>query len=407
MRPGSFISYALLLAPAVCRVVPLPPQQSSICNLTSLVKSINNRDAEVEPPSEFSIFAANPPPGGFTPFFDKYRCRGHKLLKACMFGEDRAREFVKRIDTSFDSTLEKELALWGYTENEMIADSQCEFDLSFELEFKALGIKAESKENDGPNECFWWQHWDDDKKDESGKVIPKEKQTYVVNDKTYRSTGARAIIGANAKDGIIYLLNHKSAYEGAKELWGVESPPADELPQLTDTSDMAWGVWRRVHPDGQKLDKIKMFFSVLIINKITQQLISEALKTYKVAAGQSRVSSLPRWPGLTFDLESAEGKAMLGSPNGIAVGYFLAQHKNQLGGNKYVTKAQVWADQLGSTPSIIFYVANAPAQPPEEPDEDIWNTRRSLDGTQGLGNAVKRSADGKNVIREHIILAKL
>ena len=76
---------------------------------------------------------------------------------------------------------------------------------------------------------------------------------------------------------------------------------------------MAWGVWRRVHPDGQKLDKIKMFFSVLIINKITQQLISEALKTYKAAAGQSRVSSLPRWPGLTFDMESAEGKAMLGT----------------------------------------------------------------------------------------------
>ena len=85
----------------------------------------------------------------------------------------------------------------------------------------------------------------------------------------------------------------------------------------------------------------------------------------------------------------------------------MAQHKKQLGGNKYVTKAQVWADQLGSTPSIIFYVANAPAQPPEESEEDIWNTKRSLDGTQGLGNAVKRSADGKNVIREHIILAKL
>ena len=186
MRPGSLISYALLLAPAACRVVPMPPQQNSICNLTSPVRSFDNRDAEVEPPSDFSIFAANPPPGAFTTFFEKYRCRGHKLWKACMFEEDRAREFVKRVDTPFDSTLEKELALWGYTENEVIADSQCEFDLSFELEFKALGVKAESKENNGPNECFWWQHWDDDKKDESGEEIPKGKQNYVVNDKTYR-----------------------------------------------------------------------------------------------------------------------------------------------------------------------------------------------------------------------------
>jgi hypothetical protein len=31
----------------------------------------------------------------------------------------------------------------------------------------------------------------------------------------------------------------------------------------------------------------------------------------------------------------------LGSPNGLAVGYFLAQHKRQLGG-KYVSKINVF-----------------------------------------------------------------
>lgn len=47
-----------------------------------------------------------------------------------------------------------------------------------------------------------------------------------------------------------------------------------------------------------------------------------ALKSYKVPEGQERHKFLPRWPGIEFSIETPEGKAMLGSPNGIAAGYF-------------------------------------------------------------------------------------
>lgn len=47
-----------------------------------------------------------------------------------------------------------------------------------------------------------------------------------------------------------------------------------------------------------------------------------ALKTYQVPEGDTRRTILPKWPGLAFKIETDEGKVMLGSPNGIAAGYF-------------------------------------------------------------------------------------
>lgn len=59
-----------------------------------------------------------------------------------------------------------------------------------------------------------------------------------------------------------------------------------------------------------------------VINLDTLRLIGLALKSYEVPTGQQRYTILPKWPGLEFDIETPEGKAMLGSPNGLAAGYF-------------------------------------------------------------------------------------
>lgn len=68
-----------------------------------------------------------------------------------------------------------------------------------------------------------------------------------------------------------------------------------------------------MHPDGQDLDHITAFLVHDIRNRITKQLIDEALKTYKVPDGQKRVTTVPRWPGLVFDTKTEEGAAMLGT----------------------------------------------------------------------------------------------
>ena len=67
-----------------------------------------------------------------------------------------------------------------------------------------------------------------------------------------------------------------------------------------------------MHPDGQDLNHINLFLVHDIRNKATQDLIAEALKTYKVPEGQKRATKVPMWPGLTFNTDTEEGAAMLG-----------------------------------------------------------------------------------------------
>ena len=139
-----------------------------------------------------------------------------------------------------------------------------------------------------------------------------------------------------------------------------------------------------------------------IVNDDTLKLIKMALKTYHVPEGQQRYTLVPRWPGLVFDIETEEGKAMLGSPNGVAAGYFLAQHKTQLGGNKYVYQVTVWDDREGDT-QMMFWVKTAPLPPAEEMEQD----RSRTPTPEQEGGFIKRSMDGRNFVREHVVLAKL
>jgi hypothetical protein len=192
-----------------------------------------------------------------------------------------------------------------------------------------------------------------------------------------QATQAKAIIGANAEDGAIYLLDVVSAVEGAKKAWGVANPLVNELPELKRISDMAWGIWRRVHPGGQGPGDINLFLVSDITNEITKSLIAEALKSYELEDGEVRATTVPMWPGLTLSTGTEEGAAMLGkylehlpashltihvgSPNGIAVGYFLAQHKTQLGGNKYPHVVQIWTESDGGNPYMWFGIDDAPA----------------------------------------------
>jgi hypothetical protein len=144
-----------------------------------------------------------------------------------------------------------------------------------------------------------------------------------------------------------------------------------------------------------------------ITNDETLELIKMALKTYQVPEGQQRYTFLPNWPGLVFDIETEECKAMLGSPNGVAAGYFAAQHKTQLGGNKYVHQVTVCKDRDGDE-QMMFWDTNAPLTPEEELEQDRSRTPTpEHDDAHALGKVIKRSLDGRNVIREHVMFAKL
>lgn len=99
---------------------------------------------------------------------------------------------------------------------------------------------------------------------------------------------------------------------------------------------------------------------------------------------------------------------MTGTANGLAVGYFLAQHKAQLG-LKHVSKITIFtndADPPGS-PNMLFWVEDAPTPEETKPEEDPMDTGPGHMARISKSQVLKRSRDGRNFAREHVFYAKL
>jgi hypothetical protein len=72
------------------------------------------------------------------------------------------------------------------------------------------------------------------------------------------------------------------------------------------------------------------------------------------------------------------------------------QHKRQLGGNKFISKVRVFKpENHGPYSYLLFYVAGPVgcAPPPVEATGSGGDT----------GRVVRRSEDGRKIVREHII----
>ncbi|KAH6639025.1 hypothetical protein C7974DRAFT_387722 [Boeremia exigua] len=326
-------------------------------------------------------------------FWQKHVCRGEKLAQACARDKDTAINFVIPIDSEFDGTMETEMETWGYKDYNG-KSLYCELN-NIASTLNSIGVDAVFRKKNTPNgqnECYHIEHNRADGK-------------YEVDGKAYRTTGAYAHIGVNARDGVVSFMNVRSADTAAISNWQVAQPADAEMPRLRKISDITWAFWRRAHADGAGLSNINKFLVHDIINSQTIRLMQMALQRYEVPEGQERLKRIPKWPGLELGIETPGALAMLGSPNGLAVGYFLAQHKTQLGGNKHVHKVTIWKDDEGDE-QMLFWVKDAPPPPVDDP----WTTSDSkglMDTFNKADNVVKRSVDGRNIIREHRILAKL
>ena len=74
------------------------------------------------------------------------------------------------------------------------------------------------------------------------------------------------------------------------------------------------------------------------------------------------------------------------------------QHKNQLGGNRFISKVRVFKPDDATLPGLVFYVDPNPA-----PDGLVSRnaSNGSIRSDTGSSRMVRRSADGKSVMREH------
>jgi hypothetical protein len=107
----------------------------------------------------------------------------------------------------------------------------------------------------------------------------------------------------------IFFIAVKSPAYAARQTWGHE-PLHSDLPALRAQSDLAWGFWRRV-TDERSVRNVNAFWVLEITNRETNAIINRAHMTYSQnkypPAGRTLV-----WPGVTFDVESLEGQALLG-----------------------------------------------------------------------------------------------
>lgn len=137
-----------------------------------------------------------------------------------------------------------------------------------------------------------------------------------------------------------------------------QTPPVDVFPDFKLWSDIAYLQWADLHKETSGLYpcKLRYIFRTPCVNPITQDVIKRVMERTKKRLG--------KWPGETFYMETDEGKAILGTPNGSGVGYLLAQHANQLG-DKIVEKVVVFQDEgkkQPRPPSLLFYIKDLPSK---------------------------------------------
>jgi hypothetical protein len=88
---------------------------------------------------------------------------------------------------------------------------------------------------------------------------------------------------------------------------------------------------------------------------------------------------------------------MPGSPVGRWAGYLLLQHKDQLGGSRYIEKVRLFKPPRASLPYLLFYVAKEPFVGETGPlAAEVVDARNA-------SRLVRRSGDGKNIVREHVV----
>ncbi|KAH7410130.1 hypothetical protein DE146DRAFT_775521 [Phaeosphaeria sp. MPI-PUGE-AT-0046c] len=348
--------------------------------------------------------------------YGKAWCKGVRLNLAMTLDTEKAKNHVTPMPSPWEGDLKEDMKRWGWKDDSSKygLDDECDFEFTHELgrAFEELGISPEPQGDGGPNMCYKAIHYDGpavirgpppDK-----KLPPLKEQKYVVDGKEYRVTGAEYTIGVNAEDGIVFFIERLSPKAAAMRLWQNGVPSAEELPALQASSDIAWGFYNQACKAKKKpLNQIKKFMSLMIVNMETRDVIKQAVSQWKPPKGGLPLNGAPPWPGLDFETLSEEGQALLGTVNGLAVGYFLAQHKSQLG-LKHVSKITVFIDDLKPPGSLnmLFWVENVPP-PQKKADVDPMDTGLSSTADISESRVLKRSKDGRSIIREHIFYAKL
>ncbi|PWO20020.1 hypothetical protein A1F95_10784, partial [Pyrenophora tritici-repentis] len=332
-------------------------------------------------------------------------CKGQKLLAATTSPRDVAAAYVTPIDSPWVNPIMTDLTTWGYKLDSDDGTPQwrashfdeCEFQTNHKLKrmLDSLSILTSSTWQNGPNRCYFINHKDGPAiiRDPRGNLPPVNNQWYYVNNRPYRATNAEFTIGVNVMSGMIVMINRQNPASSAQDLWGLhQPPPSDQLPALRASSDIMWGLWKLANPYHPW--DIKLFLSTPVTNDDTSDIIETILQARRL-----QLNNLPVYPGLEFQSNAPEYLPLLGSPNGFAVGYFLAQHKRELGG-KYISKVNVFKADTNAALAICLLFTVADRAGAAQAEQDSGTSK-----VEAVPQPVveKRVDDIASVVREHVV----
>ncbi|KAJ4343426.1 hypothetical protein N0V95_006650 [Ascochyta clinopodiicola] len=207
-----------------------------------------------------------------------------------------------------------DLTKWGYVSKSAMRNPKCDMGngkdmYGLQAFLKAKSLSAEKKDW----KCVRITHGDPEH-----KTINIDDQTYA-NPRTGQTvTGALYQFAINAKDGVMVIAKqYSAAHQSQYRRPPVETP---ELPDLRSSSDITWLAWKPYHDKGVKLNLIVTWS---VTNGATQRLIAAAIEASSDESLSDVDKALRSFPWMSWTADQTPGPLILGSPNGVGIGYLL------------------------------------------------------------------------------------
>lgn len=202
-------------------------------------------------------------------------------------------------------------------------------------------------------------------------ILTLHDETVAVDGKTYPATMAHIQSVMKPEAGIL-LAECNTTPEAMLNPCRKLDPATlvAKLPKLRHWSDVAFLQWKTLSANVEPrcLPELRLIVRYQVLNTDTRAISSTILASLRkkrqeeAKPGILYDSWLPRWPGITFPIESEEAIALCGTPNGSGVLHLLAQRKVELGRKTIQEVCLCYGDGddkgLREVPTLIFHVKN-------------------------------------------------
>jgi len=178
----------------------------------------------------------------------------------------------------------------------------------------------------------------------------------------------------NRKVGmLIAFSNVGPKHNLARRLGRGEKVEGIVLPELRHWSDVAFLQWKTLSAQDVSDSPLRYVLQAGIMNRDTIAVMSKILGEY-AGSRQARPylyetelpsscgTPPPQWPGITYQIDTDEAQALLGTPNGLGVGWLLAQHKDDSElGHKIVDEVTLFFSAIYAEdqPNLLFHIKDA------------------------------------------------